>query len=97
MGEREITRTWDSPGIEPRRLETRLRIVALDVARKGRDGIPAAEYRFHMPADRELLGLAIVIYGTILGLFAWILHMIRSAPHPHLHAPTHARKNVVKR
>jgi hypothetical protein len=50
-----------------------------------------------MPSDRELMALAIVIYGTLLGLFAWIVHMMRTTPHPHLHASTRARKNGGRR
>ncbi len=36
-------------------------------------------------STRELVGLTIVIYATLLGLFAWIVHMIRRGPHPEIH------------
>ena len=50
-----------------------------------------------MPADSEMLGLVIVIYGTLLAVFAWIVHMIRSAPHPHFRASTRLEKNGARR
>jgi len=64
---------------------------------EGREEPVTCEYRSDMSGDREMLGLVIVIYGTLLALLAWIFHMVRSTPHPHLHAKAHPRETAAKR
>ncbi len=48
-------------------------------------------------SSRDLLGLMIMAYATLLGLAVWLFHMIRRAPHPEIHLRRHSRKNAGKR
>jgi len=36
-------------------------------------------------STRDLVGLALAIYTTLLGVGAWMVHMIRRGPHPEIH------------
>lgn len=57
----------------------------------------AGKYRFIMPSEHEMIGLAIAIYGTLVALFARIVHMVRITPHPHLHRKPWIRTSGVHR
>lgn len=43
-------------------------------------------------STRELVGLTIVIYATLLGVLAWIVHMIRRGPRPEIHVRARLRR-----
>jgi hypothetical protein len=46
---------------------------------------------------REQIGLTIVIYATLLRLFAWIVRTIRRGPHPQIHLRGRRRRTGGRR
>jgi hypothetical protein len=50
--------------------------------REGWEPAFSGDYRFDMPSDNSLVALLIAIYGTLIALFVWIGHMIRTTLRP---------------
>jgi hypothetical protein len=42
----------------------------------------SGDYRFAMSSDNGLVGLLIAVYGMLIALCAWIVHMIRTTMRP---------------
>ena len=62
-----------------------------------RDDVPYRHPMNGVEPSPDLVGLTIVVYATLAGLLAWLVHMIRRAPHPGIHLRERLQKTVRRR